>query len=62
MELLVWDVWDGVDVWLDVRDDVEGVDVAFEDLDVLDTPFEVEDDVLDVVCNIGKFVLVLARP
>lgn len=65
----MWDVWEGVDVWLDARDDVEGVDAAFEELDMLDTPFEVEEGVLDVVReaeedfdDISKFVLVLARP
>ena len=72
VELLLWDVWETVDVGADVLVLmlvldvlVLVLDVAFEELDVLDTLCEVEDGALVVVCEaevVGRFVLVLARP
>jgi hypothetical protein len=69
VELLVWDIWEEVDEWLDVGTEVDEADALFDELEVLVVLLEVEDGVLDVVCeteddfdDVGEFVLVLAGP
>jgi len=58
-----------LEVWLDVGAEVDGVGVLFDELEVLEVLFAVEEVVLEVVCEtdedfdaVGKFVLVLPRP